>query len=105
MVNQIYGTKTAAEILSCSERWLKERLREGDWPGRKVTNRWSMSQQDIDEVIRLSASAREPGLNDFIPGAVTENLVVDHVAKILTEIPELTEEQRVRLAELLRGVQ
>ena len=57
-----------------------------------------LAQDDLDEIVRLSASpvgVRMPDVNS----AITE-----YVEKILAEAPPLSDEQRVRLCELLRPV-
>jgi hypothetical protein len=59
----VYNTSTAARLLGCSERWLKEQLRAGIFPGRIIARRWMLANEDLDEIVRLSAVAPKGDAN------------------------------------------
>jgi hypothetical protein len=54
----VYNTKTAAELLGCSERRLREQLYARKFPGRMIAGRWMLSQADLDAIIEMSAVPR-----------------------------------------------
>jgi Helix-turn-helix domain len=51
----VFDIRTAAELLGCSDRWLKIQLRSGRFPGRKITKRWCLSEEDINAILQMSA--------------------------------------------------
>ena len=55
----IYDVATAAGLLKQTERWLTDQLRRNRFPARKIGRRWALSQDDIDEILRLCAVTRE----------------------------------------------
>ena len=48
MANKVYSTGQAYKQMGApSERWLIEKLRSGEFPGRKVGRNWRMTEEDI----------------------------------------------------------
>jgi hypothetical protein len=88
----VFDTRTAAELLGCSERWLKIQLRSGRFPGRKITKRWVLSEEDIAAILEMSA----------VPRGGADASIAECVEEILDTTPGLNDEQMTRLAELLR---
>lgn len=56
----VYEIDEAAVQLGKSERWLADKLRAGQFPGRKIGRTWKLTPDDLDEIIRLCAVAPEP---------------------------------------------
>lgn len=54
----LYNIRTSAELLGCSERWLREQLYSRKFPGRMIAGRWRLSQEDLDAIIEMSAVPR-----------------------------------------------
>jgi hypothetical protein len=88
----LFSTRTGADLLGVSERWLKEQLRSGEYPGRMIAGRWMLSESDLDEIIEMSAA----------PRGVVDACIAECVQEILDATPGLNDEQRTRLTELLR---
>jgi hypothetical protein len=59
--------------------------------GKKLAGRWAFAESDINFIIEMGSN-KAPTIDDY-------------VSKILAGAPPLSEEQRVLLAELLRGVE
>jgi hypothetical protein len=45
----------AAARIPCSERWLADNLRAGNFPGHKIGRKWMLSDENITEIIHLCA--------------------------------------------------
>jgi hypothetical protein len=89
----LFSTRTGADLLGVSERWLKEQLRSGEYPGRMIAGRWMLSGSDLDEIIEMSA----------VPRGAVDASIAECVQEILDTTPGLNDEQKIRLAELLTG--
>jgi hypothetical protein len=90
MNERIISIDKGAETLNCSVKYAKAQLRTGKWPGEKLAGRWAFAESDINSIIEMGSN-RAPTIDDY-------------VSKILAGAPPLNDEQRVRLAELLRPV-
>jgi hypothetical protein len=55
----VYELDEAAVKLGKSERWLADKLRGGQFPGRKIGRTWKLAPDDLDEIVRLCAVALE----------------------------------------------
>jgi hypothetical protein len=44
-----------AECWNISPRWLQDRFRSGEFPGRKVSRRWFVTDDDIAEILKRIA--------------------------------------------------
>jgi hypothetical protein len=51
----VYDLNEAAIKLGKSERWLADKLRLHQFPGRKVGRTWKLTPDDLDEIIQLCA--------------------------------------------------
>jgi hypothetical protein len=43
----------AAEELLCSERWLADKLRAGQFPAKKIGRKWVLSDDDIAIILQI----------------------------------------------------
>jgi hypothetical protein len=91
MNERIISIDKGAYTLNCSVEYAKAQLRTSKWPGKKLAGRWAFAESDINFIIEMGSN-KAPTIDDY-------------VSKILAEAPPLSEEQRVLLAELLRGVE
>lgn len=53
---QAYPVAVAAARLNCSENWYKGKLRDKVFPGRKIANRWAVTEADIQEALEICLS-------------------------------------------------
>lgn len=53
----VFELDEAAVMLGKSKRWLEDRLRGGQFPGRKIGRTWKLAQDDLEEIVRLCAVA------------------------------------------------
>ena len=77
-----------AEKFKCSHMTVRRLIANRRLPAVKVGVRWRIRPEDVDAYLRGDLSANAD----------------DYVAEVLAHAPRLTEEQRAKLAELLRPV-
>lgn len=56
MSNQVFPISVGAARLNCSVSWYKEKLRLRVFPGRKIANKWAVTEADIQEAIEICLS-------------------------------------------------
>lgn len=50
-----------AKRLGCRSRWIEDRVRSGEFPGRKISRRWAFTEDDVQEIIRRIAVPAKSG--------------------------------------------
>jgi len=54
-----------ADALGCRPRWIEDRVRSGEFPGRKICRKWAFTEDDIQEILRrLAVPANSEPLAD-----------------------------------------
>jgi hypothetical protein len=51
----VYEVAKVAVDLGCKPRWIEDKLRAGLFPGHKVGRRWVLTDDDVEEILRLCA--------------------------------------------------
>jgi len=60
---RLYSVAEVCELLQCdSEDWLRDRVRSGAFPARRVCRHLRFSVDDIENIIRACAVARDDDL-------------------------------------------
>jgi hypothetical protein len=75
----VYELDEAAAKLGKSERWLADKLRGGQFPGRKIGRTWKLTPDDLDEIVRLCAVAPE-----LLPRIGAANCAVPQTSSMTT---------------------
>jgi excisionase family DNA binding protein len=57
----LYTVEDLAEALNIQERTIRKFLREGTLKGRKLANRWFVSEESLREYFQQVDSPEEPG--------------------------------------------
>lgn len=65
---QAYPVAVAAARLECSETWYKTKLRDKVFPGRKIANKWRVTEADIQEALEICLS---PAIHKPVPDPVS----------------------------------
>ncbi|NMM84286.1 hypothetical protein B2J88_07920 [Rhodococcus sp. SRB_17] len=55
--DQLFTLEEAAERMKCSKAHYREQLRMRKWPGRKIANKWRVTETDIQEALQITYSA------------------------------------------------
>ena len=54
-VPEVISDVELAERWNISARWLQDRFRSGEFPGRKISRRWFVTDDDIAEILKRIA--------------------------------------------------
>lgn len=51
--DEVFTIPEAAPRLRCSPSYYREQLRLKRWPGRKIANKWRVTEADIKETLKI----------------------------------------------------
>lgn len=56
-LDQVFTLDEAAARLRCKKPWLRSQLSGQRFPGRKIANKWHVTEADIQEILEILYSA------------------------------------------------
>lgn len=62
-----YSLAETAEIIPCTERWLADKMRAGQFAARKINREWRFTMGDIEAIIEACAVQVQPKSADDQP--------------------------------------
>lgn len=106
-VRETVGVRMAAAHLNVSPDTIRRRIAEGDLEAHRVGNLIRIYVDDLERLRRPATAlvGGTPAGPDIV--AARRNLKTEklaaHIKRVVDEAPELTPDQRERLAQILRG--
>lgn len=66
--NQVFPVSVGAARLNCTVGWYKSKLSARVFPGRKIANKWAVTEADIQEALEICLS---PAIHKPVPDPVS----------------------------------